>query len=47
MNIAYGEVLGAAARAVELASRTPEVLTWYAIVLAILLVTAFVTLRHR
>lgn len=47
MNIADGELLGAAARATEAASRTPEVITWYAIMIAILLVTALVTLHHR
>ncbi|MEU1788941.1 hypothetical protein ACI2L4_12440 [Streptomyces sparsogenes] len=48
MNIAHGEVLGAAAVAAGLAAdRTPEVITWYAIVLAVLLVTVVVALRHR
>ncbi|MEU5031131.1 hypothetical protein [Streptomyces milbemycinicus] len=48
MNIAHWGILGATAGAPVLAaSRTPEVITWYAIVLAILLVTTFVTLHHR
>jgi hypothetical protein len=47
MNIAHGELLGAAARATEAAGRAPEVITWYAIMIAILVVTALVTLHHR
>ncbi|MDW6061529.1 hypothetical protein SAZ11_30290 [Streptomyces sp. FXJ1.4098] len=47
MNIAHGEVIGAAVRAVEAANRAPQFFIWYAIVLAVLLVAAVVTLRHR
>ncbi|MER6139502.1 hypothetical protein ABT174_05510 [Streptomyces sparsogenes] len=48
MNTAHGEVLGVAAVAAGLAvDRFSEVITWYAIVLAILFVTVVVTYRHR
>ncbi|MGW3563768.1 hypothetical protein ACWDSL_07690 [Streptomyces sp. NPDC000941] len=47
MNIAHEEVLAAVVRAVEAANRAPQFFTWYAIVLAVLLVAAVVTLRHR
>ncbi|MES4902535.1 MULTISPECIES: hypothetical protein [unclassified Streptomyces] len=47
MNIADGQLLGAAAGVTEAATRAPEVITWYAIMIAILLVTAVVTLHHR
>lgn len=47
MNVAHGEVFCAAALASELANRVQEDLTWYVPVLAVLLVTMVVMLRHR
>lgn len=47
MHVAHGEVLCGAALAAELANRTQEDLTWWAIMGAILLVTALVMLLRR